>query len=90
MLVSLKYPWKATSYPVWMRIMSYLGEANVGRLFSEALTADVQAVLADETSRVRADTAIASQPRVFYYSLLTSKMSVFSSSITYHSLEPLP
>ena len=36
----------------------YLGEADVGRLLSEALTADVQAVLADETSLVGADTAI--------------------------------
>ena len=36
---------------------SYLGEANVGGLLSEALTADVEAVLADETSRVGADAA---------------------------------
>ena len=39
---------------------SYLGEANVGALLTEALTADVQAVLADQTSLVRADTAIPS------------------------------
>lgn len=36
---------------------SYLDETNVGGLLAEALTADVEAVLADETSRVRADTA---------------------------------
>jgi len=38
----------------------YLGEANVGRLLPEALTADVQAVLPDETSRVCADAAVES------------------------------
>ena len=39
---------------------SHLGESNVGRFFSEALTADVQAVLADQTSLVLADAAIPS------------------------------
>lgn len=38
-------------------VFSYLGEANVVGLLTEALTADVEAVLADETSRVGADTA---------------------------------
>ena len=37
---------------------SYLDETNVGGLLTEALTADVQAVLADETSLVGADTAV--------------------------------
>lgn len=37
--------------------LSYLGEADVVGLLAEALTADVQAVLADETSLVGADTA---------------------------------
>ena len=37
---------------------SYLGETNIGRLLPEALTADVQAVLADETSSVCADAAV--------------------------------
>jgi hypothetical protein len=37
---------------------SYLDETNVGALLAEALTADVQAVLADETSRVGADAAV--------------------------------
>jgi len=41
-----------------MRVGPYLDEANVGGLLSEALTADVQAVLADETSLVLADTAV--------------------------------
>ena len=36
----------------------YLDKSNVGGLLSEALTADVQAVFADETSFVGADTAI--------------------------------
>jgi hypothetical protein len=38
--------------------LSYLDETDVGALLAEALTADVEAVLADETSRVRADAAI--------------------------------
>jgi hypothetical protein len=37
---------------------SYLDETNVGGLLTEALTADVQAVLADQTSRVGADAAV--------------------------------
>lgn len=37
---------------------SYLGEANVGGLLTEALTADVEAVLADETGLVGADAAV--------------------------------
>jgi hypothetical protein len=36
---------------------TYLDEANVCGAFSEALTADVQAIFADETSAMRADTA---------------------------------
>lgn len=37
---------------------TYLDEANVGALLTEALTADVEAVLADQTSRVGADAAV--------------------------------
>lgn len=37
---------------------SYLGEADVGGLLTEALTADIQAVLANETGLVGADTAV--------------------------------
>ena len=37
---------------------SYLDETNVGGLLAEALTADVEAVLADQTSRVGADAAV--------------------------------
>ena len=39
------------------KIKSYLDEANVGSLLAEALTADVEAVLADQTSGVGADAA---------------------------------
>lgn len=42
---------------------SYLDEANVGGLLTEALAADVEAVLADETSLVGADTAVKTQGR---------------------------
>ena len=38
--------------------MPYLDETDVGALLAEALTADVEAVLADETSRVGADAAV--------------------------------
>lgn len=37
---------------------SYLDETDVGALLAEALTADVEAVLADETSGVGADAAV--------------------------------
>lgn len=37
---------------------AYLGETNSGRVLTEALTADVEAVLADQTSGVGADTAV--------------------------------
>lgn len=36
----------------------YLDEANIGGLLAEALTADVQAIFADETGLVGADTAV--------------------------------
>ena len=39
--------------------LSVLDEANVGALLTEALTADVEAVLTDQTSRVGADAALA-------------------------------
>jgi hypothetical protein len=38
--------------------MVYFDESNVRSLLSEALTADVQAILADQTSLVGADTAL--------------------------------
>lgn len=71
---------------------SYLGEANVGALLTEALTADVQAVLADQTSLVGADTAIHHvSPSIL------SRTGPFTSSLiyipylqTYQLLEPLP
>jgi hypothetical protein len=39
-------------------MVAYLDEANVSGLLTEALTADVEAVLADETGLVGADTAV--------------------------------
>jgi hypothetical protein len=36
----------------------YLGKANIVGLFAEALTADVEAVFADETGPVCADAAV--------------------------------
>jgi hypothetical protein len=44
-------------------IASYLGEANSGRVLTEALTADVESVLADQTGGVSADTAIEKDKR---------------------------
>ena len=45
---------------------THLLEPDVLRLLSEALTADVEAVLADETSLVSADAAVAYQLRSFH------------------------
>ena len=39
-------------------VYAYLDETNVGGLLTEALTADVQAVLADETGGVGANAAV--------------------------------
>ncbi len=44
--------------------MAYLDEANVGGLLTEALTADVEAVLADQTCSVGADAAVKLKTRV--------------------------
>jgi hypothetical protein len=38
--------------------MPYLDETNVGGLFTEALAADVESVLADETGAMSADAAV--------------------------------
>jgi hypothetical protein len=38
--------------------MPYLGESNISTLLPEALTADVEAVFADETGLVGADAAV--------------------------------
>ena len=42
----------------------YLDEANVGALLTEALTADVEAVLADQTGTVGADAAVSLKSHV--------------------------
>lgn len=43
---------------VWIVAFAYLLETNVGALLTEALTADVEAVLADQTGTVSADAAV--------------------------------
>lgn len=43
-------------------LMSYLIEPNGGGLFPEALTADVQAVLSDDTTLISADSTYGKQP----------------------------
>lgn len=48
----------STSQACWDSWISHLEEADGGRLLTEALTAEVEAVLADDTSLVSADTAI--------------------------------
>jgi hypothetical protein len=49
---------------------AYLDEANIGGLLAEALTADVEAVLADQTSLVGADAAVGFQK--FFVSICVS------------------
>jgi hypothetical protein len=56
-------------YPVELAQVAYLDESNIGGLFSEALSADVQAILADKTSLVRANSALKHE-KVSYYSSL--------------------
>jgi hypothetical protein len=81
-----------------------LVEANVGGLLTEALTADVQAVLADETGLVGADTAVkepmlASLPLALYcpspqvfLRIARLFLQSYSSAAgcTHHSRLPLP
>ncbi len=43
---------------VWEWVELYLGEANGNRLFTEALTAEVKPVLANQTSLVCAEAAV--------------------------------
>ena len=47
---------------------SYLDETNVGGLLAEALTADVEAVLADQTSGVGADAAVGVMSASMFFS----------------------
>lgn len=67
---------------------THLGETDVGGLLAEALTADVQAVLADETSLVRADTASEAVSILFPLRAYPCD-SIFLLS-TYHSRAPFP
>jgi hypothetical protein len=59
---------------------THLDESNGGGFFAEALTAEVKAVLADETSLVGAEAAV---PRV-------KKPSPRRQRRTHHWREPLP
>ena len=65
--------------------IAYLDESNVGGLFTEALTADVESVLADQTSLVGADAAIHQNP-----SASSSSASPRSQPKTYQDRLPLP
>lgn len=78
-----------------------LVEANVGGLLTEALTADVQAVLADETGLVGADTAVGKKTNVSSCFLCYRLPPVFppmrnflhvqsGAGCAYHSRLPLP
>lgn len=74
---------------------SYLGEANVGSLLTEALTADVEAVLADQTGGVGADTAIQSTlplAHLVLSSWLVDRLllSLAGGSVAYQPRLPLP
>lgn len=59
----------------------YLDETNVGALLTEALTADVEAVLADETGLVGADAAVHETVSTlpFRYSILSPVYPSLSS-----------
>lgn len=48
---------------------AYLHEANVGRLLTEALTADIQAILADQAGSVSAHSAVGRQHKMFATSI---------------------
>lgn len=80
-----------------------LVEANVGGLLTEALTADVQAVLADETGLVSADTAVeepmlaslllvlrSRSPRIFLQIAIFLPIYSSAAECTHHSRLPLP
>ncbi len=85
-------------------ILNHLAETNIGGLFSEALTADVETVFSDETSFVSADTAVKRYELVFRHfekdpdpssSLLptsseTRAMGEVEGFFTYQPREPLP
>lgn len=68
---------------------SYLDETDVGALLAEALTADVEAVLSDETSRVGADAAVAAQLALVLCHRFPSPCAVASGA--YHAPHvPIP
>ena len=65
---------------------SYLDETNVGGLLAEALTADVEAVLADQTSGVGADAAVVESQPPFSQSPCMSSMSVLHFAPAPHAM----
>ncbi len=64
---------------------TYLDETDIRALLTEALTADHEAVLADQTSRVRADAAVEEVSLAFFFpksSPLKKRQSPNSSSVS--------
>ena len=65
-------------------VYAYLDETDVGGLLTEALTADVQAVLADETGGVGANAAVEEknrQPDVLFDCVIPSLVCAHDSII---------
>jgi hypothetical protein len=74
-------PWYTPHLEGWFP-SAYLDKANVVRLLTEALSADVETVLSDQTSLVGADTAASSlavaHPKMsFPCSVTTPESSIF-------------
>ena len=69
---------------------SYLDEANVGGLLTEALTADIETVLADQTGAVGADTAVERGHCQYTFHSQTPAQPGFVFVSPYQDREPLP
>jgi hypothetical protein len=65
-------------------MFSYLDETDVGGLLTEALTAEVEAVLADETGLVGADTAVQYHQSKFRGSQIFDPLSAAVPLLTKH------
>ena len=70
-------------------MLPYLCEADVCRLLTEALTADIESVFADETGLVCADAAV-SPLVIVSRSKRNELQALYGSHIPYHPLAPLP
>lgn len=68
---------------------AYLFETNVSRVLTEALTAEVEAVLADKTGAMGTGTAMHEQVNLLHQTY-TSLLNKKDGCITYHSREPFP